>query len=432
MLDTKTDASELEEAVAVLYDRSAWVDMDRIHGIFARMRKEDPVHFSQQEGFPDFWHITKHADIFEIESKSDIFLNEPRGLILETVREEAVKQVTGGSTQLIRSLVSIDKPDHPKMRLLAQSWFMPKNLKNLDSAINDIAKASIDRLQEAGPTCDFASGVAVWYPLRVIMSVLGVPPEDEPRMLKLTQELFGSHDPDMKRKNISRESKSPIAAIVETFVDFQNYFRQITESRRANPTDDIASVIANATIDGKPLNERDTMGYYIIIATAGHDTTSYSSVEVMHQLAKSPELFARMKADPDNVIPNLVEEAIRFTSPVRHFCRTAAEDHEFRGKLIKKGESLVLWYPSGSRDEDVFNDPDTFDIDRDLKSVRHAAFGHGAHMCLGMYLARQELTALFKELAARAKSISLADEPKYAHANYVGGIKSLPINIEFE
>lgn len=410
----------------LLYDAKTWARPGDVHAIFARLRAEDPVHFCRHDSYPDLWHVTRHADIFEIERRTDAFLNKPRLIINSSQREAGLRALTGGGLSLIQSLVTMDPPEHPKMRLLTQAWFMPKNLASLQSTIEESATEGLRRLIDASGPIDFAREVATEFPLRVIMSVLGVPASDYRLMLRLTQELFGPEDPDARRKDVAADD--PVAALRRTFAEFAAYFRALSEARRASPKDDVASVIANAKIDGQPISDEAALGYYIIIATAGHDTTSYSLSEAVYHLAQSPNLFARLRKAPDELAPRIAEEAIRFASPVRHFIRTAATDVDVRGKRIRAGESLILWYPSGSRDEEVFPNPDRFDPDRDL-SVRHAAFGHAAHMCLGMHLARQEITTFLKLLASNVLAIEAAGDAAYSQANFVSGIKRLPVRV---
>lgn len=409
-----------------LYDSAAWADPDAIHALFARMRREDPVHLCQREGYPDLWHLTKHADIFEVEHQSEAFLNEPRLIVMPLAREKGIRAMTGGSVNLIRSLVTMDPPEHPKMRLLTQAWFMPKNLAQLQGRIDASAAAGLERLRAADGVCDFARDVAMEFPLRVIMTVLGVPETDFPMMLRLTQELFGPDDPDLRRQDVAVEV-DPSVALQRTFAEFSRYFNALTEARRAAPKDDVASLIANAEIDGKPIDNAVALGYYIILATAGHDTTSYSLTEAVRQLAASPDLYARLRRDPDALAPKIAEEAIRYASPVRHFVRTAQRDYTLRGRAIREGQSVVLWYPSGSRDEEVFAEPDVFNPDRDM-STRHAAFGHAAHMCLGMHLARQEVSSFLKLMARDVESLEISGSVRHTQASFVSGIKSLPMS----
>ena len=332
-----------------LYDPSSWANNDEIHALFSLMRQEDPVHFCQTETHPNLWHVTKHADIFDVERRTTDFLNEPRLIVLTSEQEAGVREETGGSLNRIRSLVTYDAPEHMKLRLLTQSWFMPKNLGKLTAKIDASVARGLAEIEARDGVCNFASDVATEFPLRVIMDVLGVPEKDYGMLLRLTQELFGPEDPDTRRE--LEEGMSADAAQDQTISEMFAYFSALTKSKMANPEDDVASIIANAVIDGEPLDDMGKLGYYIIVATAGHDTTSYSLSEAVHQLARDPALFARLKSDPETIAPLVTEEAIRYASAVRHFIRTAAHDTTLGGKTIKAGESVILWYPSGSRDE---------------------------------------------------------------------------------
>jgi cytochrome P450 len=209
--------------------------------------------------------------------------------------------------------------------------------------------------------------------------------------------------------------------------DFTDYFGAISADRRKNPRDDLATLIANAQIDGQPIGPFEATGYYTIVATAGHDTTSSSTAGAMWALATQPGLLERVRADPA-LIPNLIEEAIRWTTPVKTFMRSASADTELRGRKIAKGDWLMLCYASGNRDEEVFPNPDTFDIDRTPN--RQLAFGSGAHVCLGQHLARMEMRILFEELLPRLKSVHLDGEPRYVESWFVNGLKTLPIAFE--
>jgi cytochrome P450 len=405
---------ELDEA---LVDPVTWADEERIHAYLAWLRANDPVRRLAPEGYEPFYAITKHADVMAVEKDKQGFVNDPRPTLAPIAVTEAIQQLTG-RRHLVRSLVQMDDPDHMKYRMLTQAWFTRQRLEHMRGTVETLAREYVDRLAELGGECDFVKDVAIWYPLRVIMSVLGVPEEDEPYMLKLTQELFGSTDPDVQRS-------FDIMAIGDVVRDFEAYFLRISEDRRRNPRDDVASVIANATIDGEPIGDLEAAGYYIIVATAGHDTTSSSTSGGLLALLENPDEFAKLRADPEKHAAGAVEEMIRWVSPVRHFMRTATRDHELRGTTIREGESVILWYPSANRDEEVFDAPFEFRIER--PAARNLAFGYGAHVCLGQHLARLEIQALYRELLARVEHIELAGEPKFAQAAFVGGLKSLPI-----
>jgi cytochrome P450 len=400
---------------------------NEIHALYARLRAEDPVHWTQPKGFRPFWSITRHADITAVSKANDRFVNSLRTYLGPIESEEWIKATTG-DTHLFRTLVDLDDPEHMKLRRLTHEWFLPPNLRKMEARIAEIAKDHVDRMAEKGPECDFVSEVALWYPLRVIMHLLGVPAADEPRMLRMTQEIFGAGDPDVVARS-QHITKTPIGPeqqvdLLALAQEFFAYFGAITADRRANPKDDVSTVIANGTIDGAPINELQAMSYYVIIATAGHDTTSSTASGGLLQLIRNPDEMRKLKADM-SLLPSAVEEMIRWVTPVKHFMRTAVEDAEIGGKTIKAGDGLALFYWSGNRDEAVFDEPFRFKVDR--KPNPHIAFGHGVHLCLGLHLARLEIKALFAELLPRLDAIELAGEPKNTRANFVSGLKTLPV-----
>lgn len=406
---------------------------EEIHDVYTRLRREDPLYWTQPEGFRPFWSVTKQADILEIERQHPIFINSARTYLSPIAGEEWIKSMTGDS-HLFRTLVDLDDPTHIKLRALTQGWFMPPSLRKLEDRIAGLAKEHVDHMQSLGSECDFVKEVALWYPLRVINSILGIPRSDEKFIMKMTQEIFGPGDPDVaaESSNVSEDGASMTSDqginLLQTAQELFAYFGAITADRRAHPKDDLASIIANGKIDGAPIGEREAMSYYIIVATAGHDTTSSTASGGLLQLMRQPDQLMKLKNDL-SLLPNAVEEMIRWVTPVKHFMRTATQDYELRGKTIRKGDGLALFYWSGNRDEDVFDKPFEFRVDRDVK--KQVAFGHGVHLCLGMHLARMEIRALFAELLPRLKSIELAGEPKNTRANFVSGLKSLPVRFEF-
>ena len=407
-----------------LDDPRAYADA-RLHESYDWLRANNPLGRAEVEGFAPFWVVTKHADILEVSRQNDLFHNGDLPTTLTTLAADAqVRQITGGSPHLVRSLVQMDPPDHHKYRALTQAWFMPQNIRKLDERIHQIAAASVERMAATGGTCDFVGEVALHYPLHVVMEILGVPEADEPRMLMLTQELFGAADPDLARE---AEQSLDISALQAVIADFYAYFGAISADRRANPRDDLATVLANAQIDGAPISELEALSYYVIVATAGHDTTSSTTAGALWALAERPDQLAWVKEDLSRV-PNLIEEAIRWTTPVKTFMRSATEDTELGGRKIKKGDWLMLCYASGNRDEEVFENPHTFDPSRTPN--RQLAFGYGAHLCLGQHLARMEMRILFELLLPRLKSVELAGEAKLSLSTFVNGPKTLPIRFE--
>ena len=393
--------------------------VDTLHELLSHMRKNDPVTYIETEGFRPFWAIAKHAHIIEIERQHEIFVNAPRALLLSEKAENAAAE----SGVALRSLIHMDEPDHKAFRNLTQDWFMPQNLKQVAEHVRQIAHTTIDKMFADGCQCDFVNDVAIWYPLRVIMMILGVPEKDEALMLKLTQELFGADDPDMQRKGQKKEENKQDR--MQTLLEFFNYFTQMTKDRRENPGNDVASVIANATIDGEPIGELEAMSYYVIIATAGHDTTSSSTAGLLLALLQNPEQMQKLRDNP-SLMPLAIDEAIRWTTPVKHFMRTATQDYTLGEKLIKKGDSMMLLYASANRDETVFDAPFEFRVER--RPNKHLAFGHDAHHCLGHILAKMEMRLLFEVLFERTDEIQLSGEPAWVQSSFVSGLKTLPIS----
>jgi hypothetical protein len=400
-----------------LIDTANWANEQWVHEQFSWMRENAPLQYLSPEGYEPFWNVTRYNDIKEIEGNKKLFINDPRPTLGLQMVTQMMQQMSGRK-HLVRSLVQMDDPDHMKYRRLTQGWFMGSNLRKLQDRVDELADEYVSRMADMGGECDFVKDVAMWFPLRVIMSILGVPEEDEPLMLKLTQELFGSTDPDTTRSFDMME-------FMDVVLDFEKYFAQLTQARRDNPTDDVASLIANAEVDGAPIPEHEANGYYIIIATAGHDTTSSSTTGGLLALLQNPEQMAKLRGDVDTYLPTAIDEMIRWVSPVRHFMRTATEDCIVAGQNIRAGDSAILWYPSANRDAAVFTDPGSFRVDR--KDAKQLAFGFGSHVCLGQHLARMEMSSLFKALFRRVEHIELAGEPTYMQSVFVGGLKSLPI-----
>jgi hypothetical protein len=413
-----------------------YAEPDQLFADYAELRHRPGLAFLEPIGYRPFWAIVRHADITTVAKANDRFINRERTYLSPIEGEQWTLSVSG-DTHLFRTLVDLDDPEHRKLRQITHAWFQPGAVKaNLEAKIREIAREHVELMRSKGETLDFVNEVALFYPLRVIMMILGVPREDEPLMLKLTQELFGAIDPDVvARSRLITEaaglwggSGNPqidLFAVAQTFFE---YFGKVLADRRANPRDDVASVIANGLVDGAPIPEREALSYYVITATAGHDTTSSSTAGGFCEIARNGEEFAKLKANP-GLIPSFVEESIRWTTPVKHFMRTATADTEVGGSTIRKGDGLAMFYWSGNRDETVFPDPMRFRVDRDPNP--HIAFGHGVHICLGMHLARLEMRILWEELLPKIATLELAGEPKLSLANFVSGLKTLPVRVSW-
>ena len=425
------DKPRLDPATArAVIDPASYAAWDPLLDTFDRLREEAPVAWVEApDGLhPPFWLVTRYDDVMRVSKDNATFLNNPQTVVFSlTEGIEFAKNLTGGSPHMVASLVTFDAPIHMKYRKLTQEWFMPKNLRGLEDEMRAIADAAVDRLVEGGGVVDFVRTVSAPYPLHVVMQILGVPQEDEPRMLMLTQQMFGGQDEDLNQSGMKDMTSDQITQLVAGAVkDFEAYFAKLTAERRANPTADVASTIANATVDGEPLNDRDMMGYYIILAAAGHDTTSASTAGAMLALARDPEQWARVREDR-SLLPGIVEEAIRWTSPVQHFMRSAATDTELGGQAIAAGDWLMINYVAANHDPAQFENPRKFDAARSPN--RHLAFGAGAHQCLGLHLARLEMRILFETLLDRVERVELAGEPARSKSTFVGGLKTLPLRV---
>jgi len=406
-----TTTMTIEEAGLLLADPLSYTDEERLHRGLALLRREAPVHLVTAPGYRPFYAVTRHADIMEVERDGALWLSEPRPALAPLASERA------NAGFRVRTLVNMDDPDHRVVRAIGADWFRPRAMRMLEARVRELAREHVDRMASLGGECDFAADIAVHYPLYVILSLLGMPESDFPKMLQLTRELFGAQDEEFGR-DAGKDQRMSV------LMDFFAYFQELTAARRADPTDDLASAIANAVVDGQPLNDVETMSYYVIVATAGHDTTSSTIAGGLQALLANPGELARLRDDPA-LLPTAADEMIRWVTPVKEFMRTASAGTVLGGVPIAKGESVLLSYPSANRDEEVFTDPFRFDVGRDPN--RHLAFGFGAHYCLGAALAKMETRALFAELLPRLESVELAGVPEWTATTFVGGLKHLPV-----
>ena len=402
--------------VEAIANPRTFTDPAALHALLSRIRNSDPLPFVEAEDYAPFWLVSRHMDIMEVERNAAQFINAPRQALLPLSYEAMARAAAGGkeTRDIMRNLVLMDGAEHKAYREITQASFTPKGLLAVKNTIDELAREFINRMDKPEGEIDFAQ-VAMAFPLRVVMSMLTVPPEDEPMMLRLTQQTLSSQDPEFQSEGGARRA----------MLEMYDYFKKLIDELRANPNDSLASVISNARIDGELLPDRDVFGYFNIAATAGHDTTSYALTGGTLAFLQNPGELARLRADP-TLMPLAVEEVLRWTTPVKHFCRTAVNDCVVAGKPVKAGDLLLLSYPSGSFDEAIYEDPFTFRIDR--RPNRHLAFGTGPHVCLGQYLARIELTSFFSELLARVEHLELAGEPRFVEGSFVGGVKYLPVS----
>jgi cytochrome P450 len=400
-----------------LIDPSTYAAGGPPHDAWTALRRESPVHRCEPRDYPPFWAITRHADICAISKQPDTFLSQPG--IVHPRTSQIVDRSQGVGA--MRTIIEMDPPEHRAFRKVASPWFTPRAMDRLDAAVRQSARELVDALAAGGAEgeCDFARDVATAHPLRILATILGVPREEEPRILRLTNQLFANEDEELQRPGATRDE-----AIRELGLELYQLFSGIIEDRRKSPRDDLATVLANGRVNGEPMGPLETFGYYLITFTAGHDTTKNALAGGMHALIQNPDELAKLRRDP-GLVNAAVEEVVRWATPVNYMRRRAARDAEVGGRKIRRDDWLILFYASGNRDESVFADPFRFRVDRDPNP--HVGFGYGEHFCLGSHLARRSQRALFAELARRLEHVELAGEPEWIRSSFVVGLKRLPI-----
>jgi cytochrome P450 len=383
------------------------------HEMWTRLRREEPVHRVEQNPEMPFWAITRHADIALIGKQPEKFDN---GTTL-TIRTEPQPD----QDMFPKTLIQMDPPKHGKFRKIVSKRFTPGALKRWHGDIERIGKEIVDDLLATGDQgeVDFVEKVSAPLPIAVIAWLLGLPKSDWKLLFDWTNRTIGAGDPEYQQEGADA-SATGRQAMIELF----QYFAKMVEEKKKNPSDDLVSLFAHAEVDGEKLPIMDVLAYCLIIVVAGNETTRNATSGGMLALAQHPGELAKIQKNPA-LLPVAIEEILRWTSPIIHFARTATQDVEIRGKRIRKGEQLALYYPSANRDEDIFEDPFRFRVDRDPN--RHLAFGIGEHFCAGAHVARLELEVAFKSLLPRLVDLELAGPVSRLHSNLVGGIKHLPI-----
>lgn len=402
---------------------------DVIDKLFTRLRKDYPLGLAEVPGYDPHWIVTKYDDLREVTGHDHIFHSADRSKTLASqIAEKLMREYSGGLPTIFKTLVHMDDPEHADHRAVTQARFYPQKIAKLEPWVRETARRYVDNFLAKGPTADFATELAFPYPPEIVLSILGFPKEDHAKLLDLTHWLFCYADPDLSRPGADITDPEEIIKTWDiVYNEFKDYFASKIHERQKCPMEDLTSMIANGKVNGCPMNEREMVSYLVIFATAGHDTTSATTAMAMWALAENPELFQRVKNNPE-LIPGFVEESIRWASPVQTFVRSATEDYTLRGQDIKKGDLVYLSYVSANRDEEIFEDPFTFDPER--KPNRHIAFSYGPHICIGQHLARLEMRILWEELLPRLESVEMAAPGKFTESEFVCGPKSVPIKFK--
>jgi cholest-4-en-3-one 26-monooxygenase len=405
--------------MAVVSDAVALVDPERFardgypHDIWARLRAEEPVARCEPPGFEPFWAITRHADILDI-SKQPLRFSSARGI---TLRRE------GAPTFESDMVVMLDPPRHAPVRKVANSRFTPKAVRGRRDDIDRIASGIVEEAAPGGEQeLDFVDGIAAPFPLAVIAWILGVPKDDWHLLFRWTNEIIGKDDPEFRRPG-----ETPGQTIKRARGEIDEYLRVLISERRADPQDDLMSELIRGEVEGKPLTESQLVAYCELLVEAGNETTRNAISGGLLAFAENRDQWDRLRAEPE-LLTDAVEEILRWSSPISHFARTATEDCEIRGVRIAAGDQLALYFGSANRDEEVFDDPFAFRIDR--RPNPHLAFGFGEHFCMGAQVARVELETIFRHLLARLDAFAVVGTVERLRSITNGSIKRLPLRID--
>jgi cytochrome P450 len=403
----KLDPARLDPISAEHYEQNGYPYRE-----WAWLRKNDPVAWIEHPKYDPFWAITKHADVIELSKQPELLQNEPRLAVFSN-------EVPEPPEATVRHLLNMDPPDHGKYRNVSSKQFTPRAVRGLEAKVERITREVLDEAAER-PGGDFVADFSAKITIAVIAEMLGVPREDWHLLFRWTNEVIAPEDPEFQRGG---DQSTFDAARIELF----QYFDAMSRDRQAKPREDIVSVVANGTVDGRALGPVELLSYYFLLVVAGNETTRNAMTGGMIAFLENPGEWERLRRDPALLDP-AVEEVVRWVTPVIQFCRTANRDYELRGRTIRAGQSACLFYPSANRDEEVFEEPDRFRIDR--QPNRHIAFGVGEHVCLGAHLARLELRAAFRALRERLVSAELSGPVERARSSFVGGIKRAPMHWE--
>ena len=400
------------------------LDFDRFqrgehHEMFRRLRAENRVSWHDNPDGRGFWNLVKHADVVEANRDSERFSSEVGGVSILDPEEFAARD--GGESGLNDTrgvmMLTMDPPKHTRYRLLVNKGFTPRMIGLLEQYLRNRSTLIVDNIIERG-SCDFVEDLASELPLQAIADIMGVPQEDRKLLFQWSNAMIGADDPEYGDGSQATDASAQLYM----------YVNQLAQERRRDPRDDIVTKLINAEVDGDRLSELEFDVFMLLLTVAGNETTRNTTAWGMHALMQHPDQYADLRAhlDDEAYFKRAVEEILRWASPVLHFRRTVMEETSIGGQDVAKGDKVVLWYISANRDEDVFDEPFTFDITRSPNE--HIAFGGGGvHYCLGANLAKMELYLIFREILERIPDMHLAGEPQMLRSNFIGGIKHMPV-----
>ena len=380
------------------------------HDFFDQLRRDEPVYWHASEQFaPGFWVCTKYADVIAIERDVKTFSSARGGALLED---------QGEGTELM--MLNQDPPQHTRLRNLVARGFTPKVIKAMEPHIREAATTIVDRQIGNDEVIDFVPNFAAELPLVVIAELLGIPYEDRHKIFEWSNRLIGNSDPEY---NGGAPEQS-----MEAAMELYMYAQSLADARRERPMDDIVTTLINSELDGERLSDVEFNVFVLLLAVAGNETTRNLISGGMLALMEHPEQQEIVLADVPGTLDTLVDEMLRYVSPVMYFRRTVMADTELRGVSLSENDKITVWYGAANRDEDVFSNGHAFDATRSPNE--HIAFGgRGPHYCLGVALAKMEIKVMFSEMLTRVPQMRLAGEPEHLASTLINGIKHLPVRL---
>ena len=407
------------------------------HEWFTELRNTDPVQWHEGSSGAAFWSVTKWEDLRHVSRNPTIFSSQRRGTNMPNPKMEAklLKRMKEGSLSGPMAdmakrakegggvgggfpiMLMMDPPRHVKFRRLVQRSFTPRYVEGLEPHIRQLAKTIVDGVIEQGE-CEFVTEVAAELPLQVICEMMGVPEEDRQEIFDLSNRMIGFDDPELGEDEGQRAAAS---------IGMFSKAMKVAALFRENPQENLTSYLLHRDIDGEKLSDIEYSAFFLLLCVAGNETTRTVTTNGMRLLIEHPDQLQRLVDDP-SMIPSAVEEILRYEPAVQHFRRTATQDTELRGREIKEDDPVVIWYPAANRDEEIFEDPDRFDVARHPNE--HLSFGIGEHFCLGASLARLELNAIFDEMVPRLRNPEFAGPVRRLRSNFINGVKEMPIRFE--
>jgi cholest-4-en-3-one 26-monooxygenase len=416
----RVDPDSIELSDIDLLDRDAFAE--RVpHEWFAHLRRHAPAYHHPEPAGPGFWVFTRHEDVMHLNRDWQNASSDARrgGVVtLEELTGEQAKRREEMS-EAGQLMLEMDPPDHTRYRKLVNRGFTPKVIRSLEDHLREITVRIIERAQAQGGEVDFVVDVAAELPLEAIAEFLGVPYEDRLKLFDWSNRFIGSEDPEYVVSD---------ADLQEAQVEMFMYANAMGEDRRQRPRGDIVSNLVNSVIDGERLSDMDFNLFFLLLSVAGNETTRNAISHGMAALLEHPDQYRMLVEDP-SLMDSAIEEILRWASPVMFFRRNITEDLDYAGQQLRAGDKVSLWYISANRDEEVFDDPYTFDITRDPNP--HIAFGGGGpHHCLGANLARMEMKIIFEELTRRSPTVEQLGPPVRLRSNFINGIKHLPVRLQ--